>query len=229
MSNKTVLITGSSKGIGRQLALEFANQGYNIILHGRDKKALEQVKKKIRQKKVEVSSILGDVRLPKTIDVLFKIAKQKNIDILVNNVGIYLNKDVQETSNKEMQEVMDVNFLSIIKLTKVILPLFQEKKSGLIVNINSMAGKQASKGESIYCASKHALKGFFNCLKLDLIGQKIRIVDFYFGAIKTQVTKSRKDYDLLIQSDEAARFIINSCENYNSLTTSEIDVYRTKH
>lgn len=228
MINKTILITGSSKGIGKQLALEFAGRGHDIVLHGRSKKSLEQAKKEIEEKKVQVSYVLGDIRLSDTVDALFKIAKQKNIDILVNNIGIYLNKGVQETSDEEIQEVIDVNFLSIVKLTKVILPLFQEKKAGLIININSMAGKRANKNESIYSASKHALKGFFNCLKLELMGQGIRIVDFYFGAVKTQNTKSRKDYDFLIQSDEAARFVVNNCENYTSLTASEIDVYRIK-
>ncbi len=228
MSKKTVLITGSNKGIGRCLALEFSGKGYDIIIHGRDRISLEEVKQQI-EKNSECSIVVGDITSEKTIEDLAELAKSKGIDILVNNAGIYLNNPVENMSFEECKNMMDVNFFAPVRLIKAILPIFKEKGSGLIVNINSIAGKQSTHGESAYCASKHALRGFSNSLKPEVINYA-RIIDIYLGATATQMTKGRRaDFDLLIKPEEAAKAIVRNCDAYETLCPKEIDIGRINY
>ncbi len=227
MVKKTVLITGSSKGLGKCLALEFSRK-YNIILHGRDKKSLEGVTRQIKASGMDYDVIMGDITSENVLESLAVKAKRKNIDILINNAGIYLNQEFGE-SYEDFKRIMDVNFLAPVRLIQKILPFFVKKGSGLIVNINSVAGKRGSKGESAYCASKHALKGFSDSLKYEVTGKGIRIIDFYLGAMATQMVKGRKNPEMCIQPKDAARFIFGVCNEYPSLNPDEININRRKY
>ncbi|VVB82615.1 L-rhamnose 1-dehydrogenase (NADP(+)) [uncultured archaeon] len=228
MLKQTVLITGSNKGLGKFLALKFSDEGFNVIINGRDKESLDLVKKQI-EKRTDCYSILGDLTSSKTIEDLSALAKSKNIDVLVNNAGIYLNKSIENMTIQEYQNIMDVNFFAPVKLIKSILPIFKEKGSGLIVNINSIAGKQSSRNESAYCATKHALRGFTNSIKPEVI-KYARIIDVYSGAMATSMTKGiRQDYDLLIDPAEAAEIIVKNCVPYKTLCPKEIDLGRINY
>ena len=85
---KSVLITGSNRGLGKELALVFANNNYDVILHGRDKKELKKVKEQVSKTGVNCSSVSGDLNSNKTIDELDKISRDKNISVLINNAGM---------------------------------------------------------------------------------------------------------------------------------------------
>jgi len=223
MQKKYVLITGSSKGLGKELALEFVKQNYGVILHGRDITSLEAVKNQITSNGVECEIVGGDINSEITIAKLFDIAKQKDIEILVNNSGVYLNKPTQETSEQEYRQIMETNFFAPIILTQKILPIFLGKSRGLIININSVAGKQGSPGEAAYAASKHAMKGHFDSLKFDVTSKGIRIVNIFPGAMNTQMSEGRKDLTKCMQIKEVAEFICHLCsKEQDSFYPSEI-------
>ena len=228
MSKRIALITGSSKGLGRCLALEFSNQGYDIIIHGRDKAILDEIENEIR-KKGECYSVVGDIAEEKTLEVLAEEAKKRNIDVLVNNAGIYLSKTAGEMSIEELRKVMEVNFFAHVSLTKKLIPYFLEKGKGLIVNINSVAGKQGSLGESAYAASKHALKGFFDSLSFELTKSGIMILNVYSGAIATKMTAGRKNQENLMKPAEVAKAIVKNCELYDSLGIREINLGKLRY
>ena len=145
MVRKTVLITGSSKGLGRALALHFSKNNYNIIIHGRNRKDLENVKEEVLKNNVDCNVIMGDVSDIKTIEELAKTAKIKDISVLVNNIGIASKGLLQDVNDKEIDEVLNVNLLSIMKLTARIYPFFVSKKSGTIYQkITSRCGRAPS-------------------------------------------------------------------------------------
>lgn len=211
-------MTGASRGLGRELALEFSREGYNVIATGRTLSALKNLRNKIPKGRCYI--IAEDITKETTIKALEKLAKRVNLDILVNNAGRY---------SGTLREVMEVNFFAPIKLTQKILPVFKAKERGLIVNINSIAGKQVGKGIPPYFASKHALKGYFESLRFDVIKYGIIILDIYPGGINTSMTNWRKDQNLLMDPKEVAKVIVRNCGLYESLSVNGIDIGRRRY
>lgn len=225
-TNKTVLITGSSKGLGESLAVIFSKNKYNIILHGRDIVKLEEIKKQILYEDILCDVVVGDILDNSTLTELARLSDSRDIDVFINNAAVYLRKPFNETSEDEIRNILDTNLIAPILLTKKIFPIFERKKNGLILNINSFAGKNAGEGESIYCASKHGLKGFMGSLQFDASRNSVRVIDVYLGAMNTQMVKGRKDIEKCIHTSEAADLIYKLCVEYKSLRINEVDLLR---
>lgn len=226
MPKKTVLITGSSKGLGRSLALTFAAYGYNIILHGRDKERLNFLKTEIIKNDVDCFIIAGDISKEKTINTLAACAAKTGIDILINNAGIYMQKLLEEISEAEIRQIIDVNLMAPVLLTKKIFEIFRKKRAGLIININSVVGKTFNMNESMYCASKHGLRGFMGSFQFEALKYDVSVVNVYSGAINTDMVKGRNNPQKLIKANEAAELVYSISQNYSSVRISEIDILR---
>lgn len=226
LKGKTVCITGSSKGLGKSLALAFASRSYNVILHGRDENRLKDMKEAILYRGVRCRVVIGDITTTDTIDRLSKCAEEENIDILINNAGIYLNKTVEEMSVSEFKEVLDVNLIAPVLLSKNIAAFFKKKKSGLIININSLAGKTSSPQEAAYCASKHGLKGFMGAFQFETLQYNVPILNIYSGAIHTHMTEGRGATENFINADELAEYICMTSQDYKNMRVSEIEILR---
>lgn len=225
MARKVALITGSSRGLGRSLALSFARGGYDLILHGRSAKRLDKVAADTSS--VQRDVIKGDITQPGTISALVAMANKRGIDVFVNNAGIYAGLPLIGMTDEGVRRIIDTNLVAPILLTRRIFPLF--KKGGLIVNINSVAGKEPGMGESVYCASKHGLRGFSRSMQFDATACGVRLMDFYFGAIKTDMVKSRKDFKKFMDPDEAADIVFALCVDHESARLKEIDIGRKKY
>jgi len=229
MKRKTALITGSSKGLGTSLALVFARNNYDIILHGRDEQRLNAVKKTVSKHKVDCEIVRGDITSNlafNTIDRLYEAAKRRNIDVLINNAGIHMNESFQDMDRQEIRKILEVNLVAFILLINRIYPIFRNKKSGLIININSIAGKNSNELEAIYCASKYGLRGFADSFQFEANRDGVRMISIYLGAMQTAMNEHREDYRQLIQTDEAADAIFRICKNYKSLRITEINIQR---
>jgi short-subunit dehydrogenase len=229
MAGRTIIITGSSRGLGRSLAIVFAKNEYNIILHGRDENALIQVKEEVLRNGVDCDTVRGDITSEETIERLFEIAEKRNLDGLINNAGIYVNKPFHDTAPEKFRQVIEVNLLAPIILTKKIYPIFQRKKSGLIININSMAGKYGSEGESAYCASKHGLRGFTRSIQFEANRDHVRVFEVYLGTMNTGMVEGRRDPEKCIQTAEAAEFIYGMIQEYPSMKIDEVDLSRRRY
>ncbi len=189
MKEDFVLITGSSRGLGRELALVFAENGYGIVLHGRNISALNNVKEKISKIGAESVIVVGDIREDNVIEELVNVAEKKNISVLVNNAGSQISAfklPVNMFDSHQIDELVNVHLTAPIKLTKGIYSLFKEKGSGTIININSLAGLESQDGRSIYCASKWGLRGFTNTLRLEAEKNNIFVMGIYPSRIKTR-------------------------------------------
>lgn len=226
MTRNKVLITGSSKGLGKSLALAFARSGYAVILHGRDEESLAKVREQVLRSGVECDVVCGDLRREETIEALYETAHRHDLDVLINNAGVYASQPFSATPPEMFREVIEINLIAPILLTKRILPLFQKKQSGLILNVNSVAGKNGSDGESAYCASKHGLRGFARSIQFEANRDHVRVIEIYLGTMNTAMVEGRRDPAKCIQTEEAADLIVSLCKDYSSLRIDEIDLSR---
>jgi short-subunit dehydrogenase len=204
---KNILITGCGSGLGKILC---ENKNHNIFSHYRSIENLP------------VNSILGDLRDINVLNSLSQFIVDNDINVFINNVGVYLNGPISEVSDEELIDVINVNLISSMLLFKRVYSYFNKKNEGLIININSLAGKTPAANESVYCASKFGLYGFSKSIQLEAIGTGIKIVDLHPGAIKTRMTKDRKNYDSLIDPNDIATLIYDIIENEKTCYQNEI-------
>jgi short-subunit dehydrogenase len=188
MKDKFILITGSARGLGKELALVFGRNNYKIILHDKIKKDLRQIEKELFQEKIDFVSVAGDLKSEKTLLKLYEVSKKKNVVLLINNAGIHCPKLSFEKLNKnQINDLLMVNLIAPIKLAFKLYSFFLKKRQGAIININSLSGLESQKFRTIYCASKWGLRGFSEALKLEARENKIRVIDIFPSRIKTRV------------------------------------------
>ena len=222
----TVLITGSSKGLGRCLALVFARNNYNVIIHGRNRKRLEEVEQAVREWNVECDVVQGHLSENRTIEKLGEIALERRIEVLINNAGIYSKNPIAEVRDAEIREVIETNLIAPILLIKRVAWMFKLEWGGIVININSVAGKEPNPIEPMYCASKHGLRGFTTSLRCL---PNTQVIDVYPGAMKTDMSQGREDYNDLIDPSDVAQAVFALCEEYKSLKIKEITIGRKNY
>ncbi len=220
---KTVIITGSNGSLGYELAKRFDKQNFNLILHTR-----KNSKKIINLKKNNklIKLVNGDLSNNKNILKIVRLIEKKDFNILINNSAIYIKKSFKNTEEDEIFKVFKSNFFSnLVLLNKIIK---KKIKKLLVVNINSVAGLSGSANESLYSASKHALKGFYDSIEKEP-NNTINIMNIYSGAFKSKITKRRKDFSKLMDPSEIADIICKNLVDYNSLSLNNIYIKRKKY
>jgi len=181
---KSVLITGSSKGLGKNLALVFSEQGYHVILHGRNLSELEDVRMMLKNSS-HCDLIAGDITSNLTREAIYEKAFERNVEILINNAGTTTFSPLEDTDENAIEKIINTNLLATINLTKKIYKLFLGRKKGKIIFINSLNGFNPGENSSIYCASKYGLKGFADSLRLEASKKGIRVINVYPGGMNT--------------------------------------------
>ncbi|KAF9805508.1 hypothetical protein IEO21_09021 [Rhodonia placenta] len=194
---KTVLITGASAGIGAATALLFAKGGSNVILCARRTEALKKVaeactaahKESGLQQGGKFATVQCDVSDTKQVATLFdKIPPElHNIDILVNNAGFVLGVErVGDISSADIESMFATNVFGLIAITQLVVKGFKARKSGHIINLGSVAGREAYVGGSIYCATKHAVRAFSGSLLREVVDTPIRVTEIQPGMVETE-------------------------------------------
>jgi len=229
MKRKTVMITGSSKGLGKSLAIAFAHGGYDMIIHGRDEERLKKVKTAITKIGNNCRCVLGDITSGKTVAMLYAVALENRLDILINNAAVYDAAPFGLMSAERTRSLIDTNLIAPIILSNRLLHIFIQNKKGLIININSIAGKQPDEKEAVYCATKCGLRSFSKSIRYKAMRHNVGVIDIFLGAMKTDMVKDRPDYDKFIDPDEAAYFIFNLVQNYRSLRLKEVEIGRANY
>lgn len=214
---KTVLITGASRGLGAALASEFIAKGYRLILNSTSP---------IKRLDPSYRIVTGDLKDEgHTIMALVDAMNHWAIDVLINNAAIYDKDAFLNKSMDDLRAMLETNLVAPANLIRRAWHLLKAKK-GLIININSLAGKQGSDGEAIYCASKFGLRGLSDSLQIEASKDGIGILDVYIGAMKTDMTKHRPDWDKLIEPREVASLIHQLTVSYKFMRVSEIVIKR---
>jgi len=189
-SGKVVWITGASSGIGEALVKAFAAQGAKVVLSARREQELIRVKKEAGLTDENCLILPLDLYHTEGIAQSTEKVKQKfgTIDILICNAGISNRFTVNESTMEVNRQIMELNFFSVIALTKGVLPIMLEKKWGNIVVISSVMGKISLPGRSMYAASKHALHGFFDALRGEVYNDNVQVTVVCPGFIRTNVS-----------------------------------------
>jgi short-subunit dehydrogenase len=190
LTNKIVWITGASSGIGEALAHEFAKEGAKLVLSARRMEELERVKKSLNLPDTSVLTLPIDMLRPeefaaKTRAVLDFFGK---IDVLVPNAGISQREKFLDVAPPDFKKLMDTNFTSVVLLTREVLPLMVAQKSGGILVTSSVSGKIGTSYRSFYCASKHAVQGFFDSLRGEVWRDGVQVTVACPGYIKTNIS-----------------------------------------
>ena len=185
MSEKSrqILITGASRGIGRAIAERLATEKCRIILHGRDKAALEETDEVVTAAGSGVRIAIADLSVANGVEALVRAVKGR-LDVLINNAGIAIVKPIEELTLDDWQRTLDINVTGPFLLTKLLLP---QLENGSIVNIMSIAARAGFPNWSSYCMSKFAIEGFSQALREELRPRNIRVVNIYPGATNTAI------------------------------------------
>ncbi len=180
------IITGGSKGIGKALVERFANEGFSIATCARSKADLDKLQSDINQKFPNITILCVQADLSKKEEVAHfsktVLEKWSNIDVLINNTGVFLPGEIHSESEGTLEKMIDTNLYSAYYLTRDIVPTMIEQKAGHVFNMCSVASLKAYSNGGSYAISKFALLGFSKCLREELKDKGIKVTSIMPGA-----------------------------------------------
>ena len=188
LKGKNIVITGASGGIGAEIAKLCAASGANLVLLARGIEKLQQLQTDLQQKHgIRVNVYQLDVSDTDKVSEVFRhiFAEIKCIDILVNNAGFGVFREAHEATIHEIKGMFEVNVIGLMACTGMVLPKMRERRSGHIINIASQAGKIATPKSSVYSATKHAVLGYTNALRMELADFNVLVTSVNPGPIAT--------------------------------------------
>lgn len=194
MKQKTVLVTGSTSGIGRACATRFAADGYRVIATGRNAEKLNDLKTELEQSGAEVFVLIFDVRDSHACAAAIASlpADWRQIDVLINNAGLALGLDKEyEIDAADMEAMVDTNIKGLLTMTRLVVPQMVEHNQGHVINIGSVAGDVTYAGGSVYCATKAAVKALSDGLRIDVADSAVRVTNLKPGLVQTNFSTTR--------------------------------------
>lgn len=193
--NRIAIITGASAGIGRATALKLAGNGYDVVVTGRRAPNLENLKEEILSSTgADVLPLAFDIRDQKAVDgAVEKLSgKWKKVDVLVNNAGLAAGLNhIHEGVLADWEQMIDTNLKGLLYITRLITPGMVERGRGHIINIGSIAGKEAYEKGNVYNATKFAVDGLTRAMRIDLVEHGIKVTSVNPGAAETEFSMVR--------------------------------------
>ncbi|WP_199426371.1 SDR family NAD(P)-dependent oxidoreductase [Thermaerobacillus caldiproteolyticus] len=209
---ESIVITGAGTGLGKELALQYAQNGYSIILTGRRIQPLIEVKQEIESLGGEAFAYPLDIRCYEEVYLTVNsIIQDHHVTCLVNNAGIGYFGPFSSLTHEQINEMIQTNVNGTIYMTKAFLPYFQTLPKAKVINIISTAGLRGKINESVYVATKFAIRGFSESLVKELEQTNISVTAVYMGGMDTpfwQGTDHIKDRSRLRSAQEVAKQII---------------------
>lgn len=187
LAGGVALVTGASSGVGWATALELGREGMRLCLSARRTDPLLELQEALARRGVEATVIPGDVTDPADVEQVVRgcVARYSRIDLLVNVPSVQLFSRFEDHRWEEIVRIMDVNFFGYLRLTRATLPVFRTQKSGHIINVLSVFSEMGFPLFSIYAASKHALRGWADALRMELHGSGIDVSNVLLPSIAT--------------------------------------------
>ncbi len=223
---KTIFITGATSGFGKASAEIFAKNGNNVIITGRRKEKLNQLKNDLTGKYgIKVLALCFDVRnKDEVINNISSLNDEwKNIDVLINNAGLASGLDkIQDGASDDWDKMIDTNVKGLLYISKAIIPLLINQNKGHIINIGSTAGKDVYEKSSVYCASKHAVGAISEGMRIDLLEHGIKVTQICPGAAKTEFSEVRLHGD-----KEKAKNVYNGFKPMSAEDVASVIYYTT--
>lgn len=200
MSNKkhkksTVLVTGATSGIGEAVAESLASKGFDLIITGRREKRLETLAWRLQAEfGVEILPLAFDISDAEATKNAIENLPEKwqKIDILVNNAGLAVGlDDIQSGEIDDWEQMIDTNIKGLLYISRAVMPQMMARKSGHIVNISSIAGKEVYPKGNVYCATKHAVEALTKGMRQDLLPYNVRVSSIAPGMVETEFSLVR--------------------------------------
>ncbi len=194
--NKVVVVTGGTRGIGKQIALTFAKEGYDIAINYRNlNDELEKLKNEIEENNVKCLLVQGDVSSFEDCERFVKeiIEYYGKIDVLINNAGITKDTLLMRMKKEEFESVIDVNLIGTFNVTKNVINHMIKARAGKIINISSVVGISGNAGQTNYSASKAGIIGFTKSLAKEVASRNINVNAVAPGFIQTDMTSVLKE------------------------------------
>mgnify|MGYP001625167873 FL=1 len=191
---KVALVTGATRGIGKEIALELAKNGFDIAVNYRGTQD-ENLKKEIESNNVRCEFVEADVSNFEQCENMIKEAIEKygRIDVLVNNAGITKDGLIMRMKKEDFEAVIDVNLVGTFNVTRNVIPYMIKQKSGRIINVSSVVGVAGNAGQTNYSASKAGVIGFTKSLAKEVASRNILVNAIAPGFIDTDMTKVLSD------------------------------------
>ena len=194
MKQKIALITGATSGIGQACARRFAQNGYAVIITGRNERKLSNLKKELEESGTMVQSLIFDVRESDKAEAAISSLPEewKAIDVLVNNAGLALGLDKEyEGDPTDWDTMIDTNIKGLLTMTRLVVPGMVARNKGHVVNIGSVAGDAAYANGNVYCATKAAVKLITDGLRIDVADTAVRVTNVKPGLVETNFSNVR--------------------------------------
>ena len=239
VTNKVVIITGASSGLGEATALRLAKNGAKLMLAARREDRLQDLVQRIEQAGGTAQYKLTDVTSQSEVAALAKATKEAygKIDVLVNNAGLMPLSPLAAVKVTEWETMVDVNIKGVLYGVAAVMPIMQAQKSGHIINVSSVAGHKVFPGGAVYCATKFAVRAISEGIRLESNGL-IRSTNISPGAVATELGNSITDeatlksmdaiYDIAIDADAIARAITYAIEQPQDVDVNEMIIRPTK-
>ncbi len=228
LSGHLVLITGANRGIGLAVARALGREGCNLIITGRDERALVKARVDLEKLNVQVLAQSCDVRSPDSVDYLFALVRglNKPLDILINNAGIgHPHRTVVDLPYPTWMEVIDTNLNGLFLVTQAALAVM--KRGSTIVNNLSIAAERVFPGSAAYNASKHGALGFTNTLREELRPKGIRVIALMPGATDTAIWDTlwpKAPRRKMMSAETVARTVVDALRSPENATVEKIVV-----
>jgi 3-oxoacyl-[acyl-carrier protein] reductase len=231
LAGQTALITGASRGIGLAIARRLGEMGAQLALCARDAGRLEQAEAPLRQAGYRTLAVAADVTDAAAVDALVQqvIGTLGGIDILVNNAGVGIFAPLHELREDDWDRVMNTNLKGVYLCSRAVAPQMIRRHGGHIINISSLAGKNAFARGGVYCASKWGLRGMTACMAEDLRGYGIRVSAVCPGTVETEFSPhAGKDAKKMLQPEDVAHVVAMLLTQAAQSFVSEVDLRPTQ-
>ncbi len=215
MNRKTVIVTGSSRGIGKAIAIKYAKKNYNVVINAsKSEEELKQTKKEIEGFQAQCLSFLGDIGEYDNAVSLFEQVKKRfgGADLLINNAGISYIGLFSEMKPDEWDRIIKTNLTSVYNMTSLAIPYMLTNHYGKIVNISSVWGCVGASCEVAYSATKGAVNALTRALARELAPSNIQVNAVACGAIDTQMNQFLTDEEVIALTDEIPAGRLGTCE-----------------
>lgn len=227
LSNKTILITGASSGIGEQAAIQLAQAGAKVCLIARRAEELQRIQKAIQEQAGQAFIYPADITDPVQLKacVTLILAEHKKIDVLVNNAARSIRRPIVESLDRlhDYERTMQINYFAAVNMTLHVLPHFLENGAGHVVNISTMSTQVPIPLFSAYLASKSALESFSRSLSMELKDQGIDVSIVYFPMVRTPMSSKTAIYKhmKMLDTPTAAGWIVKAIEEKSYRVSSK--------
>lgn len=230
LEGRVAVVTGGSSGIGRAVARSLGRAGCRLAICARTPETLEEAAASLAREGFEVLAVPADVSRPEDVEELAErvVDELGPPDVLVNNAGLARFGDLEELSPEDFDTVFGVNVRGVFFCSRAFVPAMKERGDGVVVNVASLAGKNAFPGGTVYAASKHAVVGMSKSMMLELREHGIRVITVCPGSVNTRFFDETDyfdpDRDAIVQPEDVGELVREAVRLSDRGTVSEVEI-----